>query len=246
DSILRELEPNQLYNVEASTEIWYNSLVNQDLKTFNYLVVGYESGSISSSNNWTFFLPDNDGTYTLNVTLIDSVISDNPNKAVATYYFEVNDIGVEFVNPIETEWTDGVFYSLQMVYTDNFTFTVNITDIAYGLQIDGLKTRIENNEYSLNALITNTSSVYQCYIEATNVTDEIETIVDFVYYEEGGASQTLSLYLTIIKKRGILSLVEEQSVLTVDYDSEVTIALNLQSHLGVNQTITYIEVNNQE
>ncbi|MHA1954859.1 MAG: hypothetical protein ACW96U_13035, partial [Candidatus Heimdallarchaeaceae archaeon] len=241
--VLTELIDGGSYTVTGNTPIWYNSSVNQDLGLFNYRWDTDESEQLRASNNWIFKAIATDGLHVLQVDLFDNIESNVPNRATAFYNIKVDDINIQFNETDGIDWIDNA-YSIRLNYSDTFSFYLNVTDAVNGTEILDLDTRVLQQFYnfivSIEKQVDDVS--YYCEIQATNITNGLETFVEFEFYTSTGGSQSVTVYLIVDKKLGDLSVLED-SIFSVYYGDDVTVFINLKNHLGQNTSIILVEVN---
>ncbi|MCG3220816.1 MAG: hypothetical protein H7641_05490, partial [Candidatus Heimdallarchaeota archaeon] len=240
--VLTELIDGDTKYVTGNTPIWYNSSSNLDLKEFWFTWDGVGRTRLFASGNWTFPVIAVDGNHTLQIELIDNTISEQANILIATFNIIVSDIYFEYVEPNDIEWINDVS-SFRVNYSDVIYFTVNVTDTVFNMEIADLSTRSHQELYYFNIdIIKVDSTVYNCTIVCSNVTNGLETYVDFEFYTLAGGSRTIRVNLIVDKKEGELSVLDE-SRLTVYYNDNVTVYLNFKDHIGSDWNIILLEVN---
>jgi hypothetical protein len=222
-----------LYNVSY---IRYKWLVNTDNETSAdwqelnlddpYLILGTEDGN----HTLIFEIYDNTGQ---GIT---------PNLNQTYYYFLVDDMLIDYLSP--TNFDDGNFYKIE--YNDTFTYQVNITDQVDKEPIPGLQYEVYHDtilNLSWSIVVINTT-IYEVSIHATNVTNGLTTTIQVYFYRPGSGGQTVTLYLKIDKKIGVLNVLETTSQIT--YEDSLFVQVYLENDIGQNQTITDLFVNGTE
>ncbi len=219
-----------LYNVSY---IRYKWLVNTDNETSSdwqelnlddpYLIIGTEDGN----HTLIFEIYDNTGQ------------GGTPNLNQTYYYFVVDDMRIDYIYP--TNFDNGNFYRIE--YNDTFTYRVNITDQVDKEPIPGLQYEVYYDielNLSWSVVIINTT-IYEVTVHATNVTNGLTTAIQVYFYRPGKGGQTVTLFLEIIKKIGVLNVLETST--SIIYEESLFVQLYLENDIGQNQTITKIYVN---
>ena len=235
---------DQFFYVRGNTSIWYDATENNDLSSFIYYWDNDEDNEIQLiiSSPW-IFVPSNDGYHNLTIILEDNTEGSYPNTNQIIYYFYVDDIHVEAVNP--SNLLDNVQY--QLVYEDTFQFIINIFDIYDNTSIPGLYWNQTSLQLSndLNLLVTNNTinnKTFQFTIYCTNVST---TSLVFEFSAGESAKHVFNVNLSIAKKEGFITILED-SELSVIYENDIIIDINLKNEYDVNQTIKYIYVNGSQ
>ncbi|MCE7742745.1 MAG: hypothetical protein GOP50_09850 [Candidatus Heimdallarchaeota archaeon] len=234
------------YFVVGGTEIHYNISDEVDINTIEvYWDDEPEPDTILFSPNWTFTVPQDDGTHTLRVILYDhtgtSVIQHN--SATTNFTFTVDDISVDFINPDDLD-TNNQF---TILYNDTFTYSVNVTDSFDGEIIGGLEVYISyNTYYNFSVSVSNVSTIYTVTIHALDVTNSLEMPINVQFYQGSLArGQTVTVLLTVALREGILTILDD-TVTSVEFYEEFEIVVNFQNDLGSNLTIENLFANGTE
>ncbi|OLS29792.1 MAG: hypothetical protein HeimAB125_21360 [Candidatus Heimdallarchaeota archaeon AB_125] len=233
------------YPVVGGTEIRYNISAENDIK---YIQVWWDDETEFEpivGPYWNFTVPKTDGNHTLRVILYDNTgkIDYESNKVESNFILIVDDITVSYVFPVDFESGEHV----TLLYNDTYTYIVNVTDAIDEEIIEQLEVAIFYDiSYNLSIGVSNISTIYTVTLQAWDVTNFLETEIHVQFYQGSLAQgQTVSLFLTVNKKEGNLTILEETDT-SVEYYEDFEIVLNLQNDLGDNLTIEKLYLNNSE
>ncbi len=252
--VITQLEEGIIYTSLGETPLLYKNDTNDDIADLYWIWDDDDAtgdslefgGILTGGYLLVDIVPPEDGRHYLRVVLTDNTISSQPNFIEYIFNITVNDINIDITEPNPEMWVeeaDFLSYHHRMNYTDSFSFTVNITDTVDGLEIPDLQNRTISRVYNLLASIVQLdNTIYECTIVATNVTNGLETHIDFEFYLIDGGSQKLRFYLIVDKKLGSLEILDKTE-LTVQYDEDIDVYIGLKDHLSQNLSIIYVEVN---
>jgi hypothetical protein len=129
-----------------------------------------------------------------------------------------------------------------MIYNDTFIYQVSVLNSSL-LPIDDLFISvIQDTTLNLTVKVSNITSLYEIEVHATNVSYINETSVFVHFSRSTGGGTSTRLYLTILKKEGNSTILEESDSSAI-YGGDLTIYLYLEDNLGQNRAITKLFVN---
>ncbi|NPD87486.1 MAG: hypothetical protein HGN29_02100 [Asgard group archaeon] len=238
------VDASGVYYVKSGIQIVYNASVNDDLVSFEYYWDGYSENIqiLNESESWTLETPLIDGFHNLTVILTDDSVGLFPNQVTQTFYFFVDNIVLNFSKSndfIETLYA--YENSTNLIYGNNVSFVLNITDATYGLEILGLQYKIiKDMKLNLSVEIIKLDNItYEILIIATNVTKGLLTEIEIQFYKFEESKQLIRIYLDIEKKEGSLSI-DSRSIQEVTYEENITIVMKLENNVGENERIIMI------
>ncbi len=241
------LDIGDSFFAQSNQTIRYNSYVNEpgELITFNYYWAhkGPEEykGSLNVTEEYpTFETPETDGNYTLVVILIDNV----NNEISFNITFLIDNIVLTFNRPDDfDESTNAYVNTTSLIYGENVSYIVEVTDSLTHSEIVGLKINLNNSAFDFIVNVTKLDSItYEILIVANNVTDSIFAKIEIQFYKWEESKQYIQIYLKVDKKEGSL-FIHQSSVDTVTYGEIIPVIIYLQNDLGLNETILSIVVN---
>ncbi|MHA1954128.1 MAG: hypothetical protein ACW96U_09320, partial [Candidatus Heimdallarchaeaceae archaeon] len=243
---------SEVYYVQSNKEIVYNTSVNDDLTLFryawNWTGADEELIILNSSVSWTIYTPFTDGSYNLTVFLKDDT-EGSPNIISQNFYFLVDNIILNFsIIGDFSETTDAYVNSTDLIYGDNVSYELTVTDAVFGLEIIGLQSKIVKNE-ELNITVEVNKSLdnitYEIIILATNVTNGVPTKIELQFFKYNESKQLIWIFLNIEKKAGSLTI-DSRSDPRVTLEEDFTLVVNLYNDISDNESIVYILVNGTE
>ncbi len=242
------------YTSLGNTPVLYKNNTNDDIALFYYIWDDDDARSdyldlnavLINGYNFMDNVPDEDGRHTLKVTLTDNTISTQPNSKTYTFYITVNDIDVKVTSPNPEMWSEEggyLSYHHRMNYTDSFVFIVNVTDTIDGSEIPDLQLRNLTDVYNFEmSMVKIDTTIYECIIIATNITEGVESYALFEFYLVGGGSQTVKIFLTVDKKLGTVEILEKTD-LSIQYDEDLIVYVEMKDYLSQNLSILWGQVN---
>ncbi len=235
---LEYIEPNTIINVQGNTTLWFNKTLDSDI---DYISYNWDSGELNTISDPPFYfssVPLTDGDHNLTITFVDNTWSHSTNNVTHIYIFRVSDIKLNFIFP--ANFTND--YHHVLTYNDTFVYQVEVLNSSL-YQIDDLYyTVIQDVSLNLTVKVTNTTSIYEIEVHATNVSFIKETQVFIQFSRPTGGGTSTRLYLTILKKEGNSTILEESDS-SVIYGEDLQISLYLENNLGQKTTITKLFVN---
>jgi hypothetical protein len=229
--------------IQGNTSIWYDTSQNSDLNSFTYYWDNDKDGQQQLLLIDPFiYAPIEDGYHNLTVILLDDTEGSLPNKNQTIFFFYVDDIKIEAIDPINL-----LTVTHNLIYGDVFSFTIKIYDAIEDIAITNLfwnQTSL-NNSNNLDLIITNTtinSKTFQFSIIAANVSD---TILIFEFSEGESNTHKIFVSLSIAKKEGYI-VISDNSELNTIYESDIIVEVSLKDEVGTSQEITRIYANGTE
>lgn len=243
---------SQFYYVEGNTSIYYNNTENDDLIKLEY----YWDGNISEGAfvtlingtdpfPWFISVPSIDGEHSLTVNLYDNTGENlHPNIRSETYFLKVDDIMINYITPINFS-ND---YHTTILYEESFNFRINVTDALDGQPLDNVSiSYYYDSTYNLSFEIDQIDNItYDFTITAYNVTNGLETDIEFYISQYTDNKDLIVIHLTVDKREGNLLVLQGGHNILL-YDSTVNLTLQLNDHLNITaQEILSITVNGTE
>lgn len=236
---------------QGNHPIRYNSEANEEgeVISFNYYwgeVTDDNKKSLDVSKEYpTIDTPPIDGEYNLTVILVDNVY----NEINQTFLFYIDNIRLTFniTDGFELNLTTNVYEkNTSLIYGENVSYLVEVTDNINFTEIIGLQTAIVKENPTLNISVEvfklADNITYEIIITANDVTDDIFTKIEIQFFKLEQSKQLVQIYLKVDKKEGVL-LVHQLSVDEVIYGENITIIIYLINDFSINETILSIIVN---
>ncbi len=252
ETILDYEHISQFYYVQGNTEIFYDNTENDDVLKLEYYWDGNTSEGavivlLNGTNLFPWFInvPTIDGEHNLTIKLYDNTGEDQyPNIRTETYFLKVDDITINYITP--TDFSNN--YHTTILYEESFNFRINITDTLNGQPLDDVNISYNYDPtYNLSFEIVQIDNItYDFTITAYNVTNGLETEIEFYISQYTDNKELLVIHLTVDKRAGVL-LVLDGGYASLLYDSTVNLTLQLNDHLNISaQDILIITVNGTE
>jgi hypothetical protein len=188
--------------------------------------------------------PSIDGSHNLTVILTDNTIGAFPNIVERTFFFLVDNIILNFSrNEDFIETTHAYVNTTDLVYGDNISYVVIVTDAINFTEIIGLEYRIVKDfDLNISVEVHQLDNVtYEICVSATNVTGVDPTKIEIQFFKFTESKQLIHIFLNIDKKEGILNI-DQRSIQEVTYEDNITIIVNLKNDIDENETIIKIVV----
>ncbi|NHK30241.1 MAG: hypothetical protein FK730_02740 [Asgard group archaeon] len=232
------LNPTNESFVNGGTIIDFN-VTSTDLVVFRYRwdYTEYQT----AIDPWDILAPIIDGDHILEIQLEDDVGGGlYPNINYQTFLFTVDDIAVEYLNPLD--FADNYYYTMK--YGEEFTFSVNITDSLNNTIIPDLNFAYISEDIDLNLMVDNenTSSVWSITVTATNITAGIYSYIEFQFYQFAGNRQTITVFFKIDKQEGAMHLIDSSD--SIIYGEDINLTVQLKDDLDVSsKEIIFLSIN---
>jgi hypothetical protein len=242
--------PNYLISTPSNSYLTGGQLINftildADISKFLYKW-DYDETYLTLESPWDIIAPLQDGNYTLAIRLEDDAglgIHEN-NFVEATFIFIIDDIELLYMNP--SDFTDN--YNHTMLYGENFTITVNITNRLTNDEVENLSFAIIKEDASLNLsvdVINVTNTEYIISIYGTNVTNNQLTGIEVRFWQFIGNNHSVSVNLKIDKLDGYIDILSTSE--TIIFGENFTMTLQLFDNLNYSsQEIIYISVDGND
>ncbi len=199
---------------------------------------------LSAALPWDIIAPLQDGNHTLNIRLEDDTgLGIYPNFVEATYVFIIDDIELIYVDP--NDFTTDYYYT--MYYGDQFNFTINIRDRVNKTEIVGLTVDIIKENPSINLIVDFSqfnATIYNFTINASNITNDAYTFIDFEFYQFTSNKQIVRVYIQVHRKEGNMLIYDAPE--SVIFEQDITMTFQLRDDTNTTgQAIDYLAINDQ-
>ncbi len=252
ETILDYEHISQFYYVQGNTEIIYDNTENDDVLKLEYYWDGNTSEGavivlLNGTNLFPWFInvPTIDGEHNLTIKLYDNTGEDQyPNIRTETYFLKVDDITINYITP--TDFSNN--YHTTILYEESFNFRINVTDTLDGQPLDNVNISYNyDSTYNLSFEIVQIDNItYDFTITAYNVTNGLETEIEFYISQYADHKDMIVIHLRVDKREGNL-LVLQGGYDSLYYDSITNLTLQLNDHLNISaQEILSITVNGTE
>lgn len=190
---------------------------------------------------WDILAPLQDGNHTLNIRLEDDTgLGLYPNFVEATYVFIIDDIELIYMDP--SDFATEFYYT--MYYGDQFNFSINIRDRVNQTEIVGLTVDIVKENPSINLVIDSSqfnTTVYNFTINASNITNDAYTFIDFEFYQFTSNKQIVRVYIKVHRKEGNMLIIDAPDSVIFERDITMTFQLRDDSNT-TGQAIEYSSI----
>ncbi len=229
--------------VRGNSTIDFN-VVSSDLSSFYY---SWDNNPdlTSLSDPWDLLIPLDDGVHKLYIFLEDDTGGGlYTNSIEANYVFIVDDLSIDYITP--NDFTDNCNHT--MLYGENFTIIVNITDRWTNDEIENMSFAIIKEDVLLNlsvnvSNITNTEYIITIY--GTNVTNNQLTGIEVRFWQIIENNHSVSVNLKIDKLDGYIAILSTSE--TIIFGENFTMTLQLFDNLNdSSQEILYISVDGND
>ncbi len=199
---------------------------------------------LTVTNPWDILAPLQDGNHTLYIRLEDDTgLGLYPNFVEATYVFIIDDIELIYMDP--NDFATDYYYT--MYYGDQFNFSINIRDRINQTEIVGLTVDIVKENTSINLVIDSSqfnTTVYNFTINASNITNDAYTYIDFEFYQFTSNKQIVRVFIKVHRKEGNMLILDAPDSVIFERDITMTFQLRDDSNT-TGQAIEYIRIDGQ-
>ena len=230
-----EINEVDIYRIRGNAEIWFTNLSSDYYSSSYYWDLGDDSPINETS--WMVNAPSEDGFHNLTIIMKDNTGNlTSPNTITKIFNIVTDDIAIEVLEPYNL-----LSQTHQLSYKGTFNFTISIYDGLDNSSLANLIRHTESLNNNLNLVIMNNTidnKTFEFSIYANNIglTDLV-----FEFSQLGENRQTVIVKLDIVRKEGILILLE--NTVSVHYECNFRVNITLEDELFSDLTINNITVN---